>query len=466
MGCNRTAALLAILLLAQTGPALAQTSDLLRGGIEEDPPTVFDGEATDAPPQEETGTVPEPSDETRLTVAPEPEEEAPPPPTSRRARETDPFARLGVRAGGFVLYPALEIGGVVTDNVRQDKRKKVADVGLRLEPAFAAESDWVRHSLRIAAAGDFTLYAHEEEFDRMSYNADSRLRLDVRRSTTLTFDGHYDLSQTSSSDVEVPNNAVGQRTDQDFSVRAALAHRFNRLEATVRTGATWQLYGDVDLAGGGVESNSDRNYVQPIAALKLGYEISPTIIPFVEGGYTPRIHQDRVDRNGFRRDSQGGFLRLGAAINFSEIWEGEAALRVDARNYDDPRLKSQAVVGFDANLAWHPTRLTTVRLTGETGLNESLLEGVAGVPTYDVALELEHALRENLLASSLFGFSYSDYPGSGRDEWTTEYTFDLAYIIRRDMELNWTYEFTWQDSDVPSDGYVENRFTAGVRFRL
>jgi hypothetical protein len=400
-------------------------------------------------------------------VAPEPVvEEEEPRPRRRRQPETDPFAPLGVRAGAYLLYPALEVGGTVTDNVRQEKRNPKSDIGLRLEPALALESDWPRHSLRLAASGDFTFYKDEEEFNRRGLDASSALRLDVRRSTTLELDASYSLSQTSSSDVEVPNNAVGERQDQFVSAFAALVHRFSRVQATLRTGATAYFYGDVDLADGGVESNSDRNYVEPIAALKLGYEASGSLTPFVEGGYTPRIHRDKVDRNGFERDSQGGFARAGAAFAFSDIWDGEAALRVDTRAYEDPALKSQTMVGFDANVAWRPTRLTTVRLTGETGLNETSIAGVSAVRTYDVAGEVIHALRDNMRARGVLGFSYDDYPGSTIDEWTLEGTLEFGYIVRRDLELVLTYEYTRLESDEPTDGYVENRLTAGVRFRL
>lgn len=470
MGSVRTATVLALLLLAHSGPAVAQVQDPLRGSITDEPQAVFESDPTDAPPDEQVDAVPEAPTETRITVGPDVEPvdeiEEEQPRRRQRQRDTDPFAPLGIRAGGFLLFPTLEVGGTVTDNVRQTKHDRKADVGLRLEPALVAESQWVRHSLRLSAAGDFTFYRDEEEYNRRALNASSELRLQVRNTTALEYDASYRLSQTSSSDVEVPDNAVGERQDQSASVSAAVVHRFNRLEATVRGGASGYLYGDVDLANGGVESNSDRDYVEPLASLKLAYETSASLTPFVEGGYTPRIHRDKVDRNGFRRDSEGGFVRLGTAFAFSEIWDGEVAFRVDTRSYDDPSLKSQTMPGFDANVTWRPTRMTTVRFTGETSLNETSLAGISAVRTYDVAAEVNHMLRENVRARGSLGFSYDDYPGSAIDEWTLQGNFDLSYILRRDMELVLSYEYTLVESNDPGDGYTENRITAGIRFRL
>ncbi|MGE0210359.1 MAG: outer membrane beta-barrel protein [Parvibaculaceae bacterium] len=467
MGRNHIAALLALLLIGGFRPALAQEADMLRGTqdplapLEEADPTLRGTEDIDT---QQGLAIPAPPPPPQLTVGPAPEESEPP--LRRKGAEEEPFAPLGVRTGGLILYPALELGGVVTDNVRQTKRDRKSDIGLRVAPALRVESDWVRHALRLSANGDFTFYETYDDFNRTNLDAEAGLRLDVRRSTTLDLTANYSLTQTSSSDIEVPNNAVGQRQDEEAGVLAALKHRFNRLEATLTTGASWLFYGDVDLAGGGTEDNSDRDYVEPSAGLRLGYEASPAFTPFIEAVYAPRIHHKEVDRSGLRRDSDGGYARAGTAFNVSEIWSGEAALRVDVRDYEDPTLDTEALVGFDANVSWRPTRLTTVTLTGKTGLEESSLPGVSAVRSYEAGLDVTHALRENIILSAGTGFAFADYPGKSDDEWQADANLALSYILRRNIEFVLGYEFTHLESKAPDDGYTENRVTAGMRFRL
>ena len=107
---------------------------------------------------------------------------------------------------------------------------------------------------------------------------------------------------------------------------AALTHRFGRLSTTLQGGAVWQYYDDVELAGGGEEDNSDREYVEPEAALRVGYEASPALQPFVEAAYPPRFHFEDRDRNGFDRNSDGYRVEAGVAFEPSPIWSGELAL--------------------------------------------------------------------------------------------------------------------------------------------
>lgn len=466
MGRNRIAVLLALLMLGGLRPAAAQEADGLRGTTDPLAPLAEVDPALRGPEDIDTEqglSIPPLPPPPQLTVGPPPEEE---PPLRRRRADEEPFAPLGLRTGGIVLYPTLELGGVVTDNVRETKRDRKSDIGLRVAPSLRVESDWVRHALRLAVNGDFTFYDKYSDFDRTNLDAEASLRLDVRRSTSLDLAANYSLTQTSSSDIEVPNNAVGQRQDQQIGVLAALRHRFNRLEATITSGAQWLFYGDVDLTGGGVEDNSDRDYVEPRAGLRLAYDMSAAFTPFIEGVYAPRIHRDKVDRNGLRRDSEGGYARAGVVLNLSEIWSGEAALRVDTRDYEDSSLKAETLVGFDANVSWRPTQLTTVTFSGKTGLEESSLPGVSAVRSYEAGIDVTHSLRENITLSAGTGFAFADYPGKADDEWEANANLALSYILRRNIELVLGYEFTHLESKAPDEGYTENRVTAGVRFRL
>ena len=77
------------------------------------------------------------------------------------------------------------------------------------------------------------------------------------------------------------------------------------LEGRAKLGIERQIYEDVELSGGGTEDNSDRNNYTPSLALRLSYTDPPALKPFVELTYAPRFHDEKFDRNGLRRNSQG-----------------------------------------------------------------------------------------------------------------------------------------------------------------
>jgi hypothetical protein len=58
----------------------------------------------------------------------------------------------------------------------------------------------------------------------------------------------------------------------------------------------------------------------------------PALKPFVELTYAPRFHDEKLDRNGLRRNSQGLTASVGVALDHGPIWSGDAALVYSVRN--------------------------------------------------------------------------------------------------------------------------------------
>lgn len=399
------------------------------------------------------------------TLEVNPAVEPPPEPVRTRRAEGDPYAAIGLDMGGLTVFPVLRAGIIASDNPSTSDTDRKGDVGIRLRPSLRITSDWVRHELLIAADGDFIAYQDMSENDTNGASVLSRLRLDMRRTTTLVLDASYQMSQDRGANNEVPNTAIGNRTDQSIRQNIALTHQAGRIATTARAGSDWQYYGDVDLAGGGKEDNADRNYVEPLAALRVGYEASPAIQPFLEAAYEPRIHFEKRDRNGLERSSDG--YRFGAGVAFapSPLWSGELALVYSWRDYEDPDLETLDVFGLAGQVTWRPSELTTLDLILGTDLNETASADSSGARTYDASLEIVHDLRDNLTVSAGAGVTYEKYQGTGETELTM--TTNAGVLWRMNRWLAWTldYDLTYNDSNVPGNDYYENRITAGIELR-
>ncbi|MDO8354761.1 MAG: outer membrane beta-barrel protein, partial [Aestuariivirga sp.] len=370
--------------------ARSETAGLLRPAI-----------AEDEAPAEEPAVIPS------LTITPE-EEQAP----LKAMRPTlDPYAAPGIKLGGIALYPELESGTVYTSNVGSSATDAMSDVGLSLRPSLRFESDWVRHSWTGRAAGDFTAYLENDDFNSSQIDAASKFRLDIRHTTRAEFDASYALGQESSADSEVPDTAIGNRTDHTLAANAAITHDFGGLEARAKLGIERQIFEDVDLSGGGTEDNSDRNNYTPSLALRLSYTDPPALKPFVELSYAPRFHDEKFDRNGLRRNSQGITANLGIAFDQSPLWLGEMALVYAMRDYEDSALDTIDAIGINGNLTWSPTDLTTVVMTLATGLDESSSATSSGTKTWSGRIDVAHELRENLILLGGFGVEFEKFSG-------------------------------------------------------
>lgn len=392
---------------------------------------------------------------------PEAEAELAPAPVQR---ETDPYAPLGIRRGSFILFPELELGGVYSSNVASVSPSGPDDFGLRIAPKIALRSDWSRHALAIEAQSESIFWDEYQQQNVNNASAAISGRVDIRSTTTLDLTAGAGLSQSTVSDIEVPDQAQSPRNDYAYNVQARLTHQMGRIIAQATAAATWFKFGDVDLGALGIEDNEDRDYVAPSAGLRVGYQMSAALQPFAEVTYSPRIHDQNIDRNGLKRDSQGVVVRAGLSINDGAMWSGEVAARYEYRDYEDVLLSNQSALGMDANLIWNPSDITSIVFSAASQIEESSDPLVAGATTWSAGALVTHQLRDNLTAEAGVSVGKTDYDGVA-DETVVVTTLGFAYAIHREIQLIAGYEFTAQN---PGDAgsYEEHRLSSGVRFQL
>jgi hypothetical protein len=422
--------------------AHSETVDLLRPAI-----------AEDEVPAEEPAAIPS------LTITPE-EEQAP----LKAMRPTlDPYAPPGIKLGGITLYPELETATVYTSNIGSSASDAKSDVGLSLRPSLRFESDWVRHKWEGRAAGDFIAYLENDDFNSTQIDAASKFRLDIRHTTRAEFDASYALGQESSADSEVPDTAIGNRTDHALAANAAIIHDFGGLEGRAKLGIERQIFEDVDLSGGGTEDNSDRDNYTPSLALRLSYTDPPALKPFVELVYAPRFHDEKFDRNGLRRDSQGITAVVGVTLDQGPLWLGEMALVYAMRDYEDSALDTIDAIGINGNLTWSPTDLTSVVMTLATSLDESSSATSSGTKTWSGRIDVAHELRENVILLGGFGVEFEKF-SDGTD---TTLSSNIGVEWQLNPNLAWTagYDGTWFEAANSGGNYNEQRLMTGIVLR-
>ena len=382
----------------------------------------------------------------------------------RTAPETSPFAPVGIRRGGFVLFPELEVGTVYSSNVAATAQNMRDDFGLRLAPKIALRSDWERHALAFEGQGEMVFWNEVEDQNINNGSIAASGRLDIRSTTTLDWSSGVGWSQTTVSDPEVPDTALSPRMDTAYNLLARLTHVMGRVVTQTTAAATWFKFGNLDLSGLGVEDNEDRDYVAPAIGLRVGYQMSDAVQPFVEVTWSPRLHDVRVDRNGLRRDSQGVVIRPGITFNDGSIWSGEVAARYEYRNSEAPLLASQSALGMDANVSWNPTELTTVQFTAASQIEESADALVSGAINYSAGVLVTHQMLENVALEAGLSVGYTDY-----DDISSETgfgaTLGAAYAIHREVELTAGYQFSTSKPE-GGDSTSEHRISSGLRFRL
>jgi hypothetical protein len=375
----------------------------------------------------------------------------------------DPYAPQGIDAGGLRLFPSLEVGGEFTSNVAQSPDDAQSALGLAVKPGLRLESDWVRHQWTGSVNGDFVLYPKFSENDRREVSARSDLRVDIRRQTIADIGVFYDLNQELPGTDDVPDAADEARVDQVFGATAALTQNLGAFDAQARVGVAREIYGDVELNSGATEDNSDRDLTAPSGGLRLTYSAPPVLKPFVDVGVTSRIHDERRDRNGLRRDSIDIETQAGVVIDNGPFWSGEVALAYIRRFNKDAALDDISAVGINGNLTWRPTDLTSVVLTAATDLNGTSSGVSSGSKLYAARLEVTQSLRENVELSAGVGATFEKFEDG------TDKTFDadvaLAWQFTPEWAWTMSYGGTWFEGAFPDDDYTEHRIMTGIVLR-
>jgi len=416
-------------------------------------------------------------------------------PVHRRPRpDVDPYAPVGVRAGSFTLFPAVELSGGYTSNPLAIPNGPGAGE-MVVSPELKVQSEWTRHELKAELRGSY--YAYSRTFDS---EAESQVPLDCGCGGTTpelvssgvprkldrpdfngVVNGRYDTYGRSHIDAE-GRFTVGTDNPGSPNIAAGLDHlpvytrvggslgytqNFNRLDVAVKGGADRITYQDSTFTDGSTASNDDRDFNQYSGSLRASYEVFPDVTPFAQVDVDQRVHDLAVDRNGLRRDSTGLTWRVGSTFRLTHELVGEASAGYTTRDYDDPTLPKLSGLVADASLIWTASALTTVTLTAKSATDESIVADVSGALRRDVSLEVDHAFRRWLVGSLSGGYGFDTYVASGPERQDQRFftAAALVYKMSREWQVKGEVRRDWLTSNISGVGYDANTFLVGVRWQ-
>jgi hypothetical protein len=395
-----------------------------------------------------------------------PDSTPPPAPRRKPPPEADPYAPLGLRLGGLSVFPVFEQdAGYDTNPNRASNIAKKGSWVSRTGGELRLRSDWLVHELVGELRGGYSVYPDVREADRPDGEGRLALRLDATRDTAINLEARYriDTERPGSPDINAP--VVERPIAATAGASAGVTQRFNRLSLGLRGVIDRTVYEDARLASGAILDQSDRNTTQYGVRLRAGYELTPGLMPFVEGLADTRRHDDPVDSAGFRRDSDGLGVRAGTTFEITRLLTGEASAGLQARHYDDPRLRDLRGPLIDAALIWAATPLTTVRLRAQSEVEETTIPFSSGALTQRATLEVQHDFRRNLTLTAAASLAESDYRGVRLKEDTFTGSLKLDYRLTRSLALRASFTHERLKSTTPGADYTANVFLLGLRLQ-
>jgi len=350
---------------------------------------------------------------------------------SRKPRyDDDPYAPLGLRLGTFNVNTSIQSGLTATTNADSSTDGKSAilsETTLRLN----AVSDWSRHSANINAYGIFRKSVAGEELSQPIAGVDSELDLDITRQLRGRIKLGYAVAPETAESPVIIEGTTEEPLTQTLTGSLGLEKAVGKLRLGVTGNVEREIYGDAKLDSGGTLSQKDRNNTLVSGILRVGYEVSPSVIPFVEGELGRRYYDLRLDDAGYARSANRVGARAGVTLSLTDKLSGEFSAGWLRETPDDDRLASISGPSIAADLKWSPIRGTTVSLQGTTQVEGTTTAGEPGDILYTSQISLERQMRANLTGTATLGMLWRDYSGTSGHDFGWDAEAGLTYWLNR-----------------------------------
>jgi hypothetical protein len=361
--------------------------------------------------------------------------------TNRPRPEYDP---LGIRAGGFLIYPSVTVDGTFNNNIFATNDDEESDFIITTSPRIDVRSNFPRHSLNWTVETDVGNYVDNTNENFWDYGTELDGRLDITRNNRFLGSAYAAHGHESRDDPEDPGADVQDEPVEfnEFGGTLGFAQDFNRFNVRILGNTDRRDYDEDDPDN----PEDDRDRWLYGSRLRTGYFISPRINAFVEGGFE-REERDTSDKGSppLNRDNNVYDVRVGTSIDFTGLLFGEASIGWEFQEFDESETDSEDGLGYGLGLTWNPTRLTSLSLDGSGGFEPS--DVGASRLTNRVTLRVDHELLRNVLIGGQLGYRRDDFQDADRIDNRFDIGPDITYLLNRYLSVGAGYTFTTRDSD-------------------
>jgi hypothetical protein len=374
----------------------------------------------------------------------------------------------GLRTGGFVVYPRINLGIGHSNNVYGQKIDKVGDAYAASDINVDITSDWTRHSLSLNGGATLRRYSSETLKDENGLH--------------FSATGHLDVGDSSIEALGRVRRGYQTQNSGQFPVDAAQSVPFVQSTGLLRgnyQGDRIRLVSLVDvnrinfqniarIDGGTLDQNSrDQTIVRGSGRIELAVTRDSAI--FAQGIYIDTNYSVPIALNGLAsRDSHEWDGLIGATLDLSALVRGTIGFGYAKREYVDKVYGAIGGVIADVRLEYFLTELTTILLEGRRGVHDSITPGSGGFFSSTATLRADHELLRNLLLNLRVALERDSFNNLDRRDTAWNVGGGANYFISRraGLSLEASYLDRTSRGDAPGLTFNEFRSTLSLLFQL
>lgn len=367
----------------------------------------------------------------------------------------------GIRIGTFVFRPSLtqSLARETAKSAGTSTSRSYLQTGLK----GTLTSDWSLHQLIVTGEATRQRRLSGEGEDEPGTTLDAALRLDLPHDSTLNLAAGYQSAREDASDPNAVAGASAQAEVTTLTAGISAAREEGILRGLIGLDLKRLTYGSARLADGSSLSLADRDRTAGTLRLRVGYALSPALVPFVEGSLGRSVTDAALDGAGYDRDFREYGLKGGIAFDFGEKLRGEIGLGHRSADFADARLGSISALAAEGLIDWSPRRGTAVTLGLSSLVEPSTAAGQSGYAGQTLSLGLAEELRENLVARLSGAATWRDYEGVDLRETVWRTGAGLTYRINPFLDLTGDLAY---ERVVPDAGTASSTLNAGLGLTL
>lgn len=290
------------------------------------------------------------------------------------------------------------------------------------------------------------------------YQFDPVMRLDTTNTLTVTQDSPNDPSLSSAVDEAAVEIAGRNET--------TLTRDFGRFSGALRGSVERNVYGDTLLTDGTWVDNSSNNRTELGAGLRVSYQMTPILSPFVDGSLARDYYDEAAPGLGdVRADGVTYELRTGIAGKWGETLEAEASVGWGWRDFIAGEIGDVDSTLYNASVTYRPNRSLT--LGGQIGTSfepPGPDNGGATRIEYVASANVGYKINDWLGVRAEAGWSLAEIEPEGGTERGHSVGVGADYLVNGHTSLNADYDYGHSET-VANPSTESHRVMLGVTIK-
>jgi hypothetical protein len=373
----------------------------------------------------------------------------------------------GQHLGSFILLPTLDVTETYSSNVYAATFDTKHDFFTTVSPTVSLNSGWSRNFVGVTLGGEINRYSEFVSENTSNFNSLASGRYDILEGVYINGNAGFQLLHEPRGS---PNAVNGEFPTEYHVAHAELGFVKDNAVIGLKINGSINHYDYFDVPAMNptepVIIETDRNRTEYEITAEGTYELAPHYRAVLRASGNERHYDHRFDEGGFERSSTGYEVDAGIALNISSKIDGEFYVGYLNQSFDDPRFSSASQPGFGANLLWNVDGLTSVRGSLSRTVEETIVTQASSFVQTAVNVSVEHAFRDNILATVGFNYAHQDYQNFGRIDDIYGFNIEGRYLITRNLATSLNVGYTSKVSNAIGDAQLSPYDQAIVALRL